>query len=146
MENKKLVFVLLWLCSTSITAIFCVATFKLPKLYRLIEYGVRAQATVTEKLPDNHQGILYSFEVDGRKYSRGDVSLYLDKDFEQISIGDVVPVTYEKDNPENSILGNPEPVFYSYAKFSVFISFFPTIALIIFALKYFNLPEDTKSN
>lgn len=145
-RHQRLVFLLLWLGSTTYAIGFCITTFKLTELYRLTQYGARTEGIVTEKVPENHQRIKYSFSVEGKNYNWGGFAGDIGKNFDQISVGQEIPVTYEINNPNNSCMGLPETTFYPNLRLSIFISLFPTIALVILAIKFFDIPKSKNSN
>lgn len=125
-----------WATATILALVFCIRTFKLTELNRLMVEGVKTTGVIIEKNRENHQRIRYNFSVNSIKYTWGGFAGDLGKGFDQISVGETVLVTYEKENPQNSVLGNPENTFYPNLRLSIFISLFPTIAGAILGITY----------
>jgi Protein of unknown function (DUF3592) len=66
---------------------------------------------IEEKIPENHLGFNFSYKVDGKNYSGSSYAGQIGRQFEQIQLGDSVTVFYEKNNPANQILENPQTLF-----------------------------------
>jgi hypothetical protein len=131
---KPILWVSIWFVGTLLAFGISVTNLKMLELYRLMTNGVGTTGSVTEKIRENHQRIRYSFQVDGKTYAWGGFSGDIGKQFDQISLGDQVPITYETGNPENSSLGDPRTTFYPNLRLTIFISLFPTIAIALNAL------------
>jgi hypothetical protein len=83
--------------------------FKVTSLYRMAYYGKTAPGWITEKEPENHYLVAYSFKVDGQIYTgEGGVGL---NNFAQVKVGDQLNVIYDPYDPSNSCLRN------AYSKF-----------------------------
>ncbi len=82
-------------------------------LQRLVWHGVVTTGRVTAKEPMNHQGIRYVFDVGGSQHAgsgptgKGGIA-----EFARITVGDLIPVTYVRDEPWISWPGNPQQSFY----------------------------------
>jgi hypothetical protein len=71
----------------------------------LSKSGLVVQGLASEKKP--HESIGYSFEVNGRSYHCvGKTGVRLPS-FDQISIGDTVPIHYLPEHPEVNCVGDP---------------------------------------
>jgi hypothetical protein len=134
-KNWKLIFgVSGWIIATIGFAGFAAANLKLPSLFRLLTGGVETGGVITDKIRENHQRIRYSFTVDGHTYTWGGFSGDIEKTFDQVNVGDPVSITYEKDNPTNSCLGDPRNTFYPNLRMAIFMSLIPTIAIALFGV------------
>lgn len=74
-----------------------------PRDRRLAERGATARGVVTAKGPDTE--VHYSFEVDGTVYSGVGAAGYGNPEFEALSDGDDVMVSYMPGKPSDSMLG-----------------------------------------
>src|SRR5205814_2228085 len=76
-------------------------------LYRLSKYGLTSSASITEKEANNHQFVRYKFNV-GPEVYYGEGRLWPGTpSFDDLTVGDRVPVYYLADDPSVSTLGDP---------------------------------------
>jgi hypothetical protein len=85
----------------------------LRKFYVLSERGVSAQGQITRTEPENHGAIHYSFSVRQQTYSGIGGAGDMHRKFDEVTVGDAVPVVYEPADPETSCLGDADKQFTS---------------------------------
>ena len=134
-QHVRLVLLVLWVGSTAIAVSFCATKFKLFDLYRLTKSGVVTDGKITDRLPNQHRRLSYSFIAEGRTYQWGGFAGDIGKEFDEISIGERVLITYDPADPGISTLGRPEPSLYSNLLLSIFISLMPTITFVILVVR-----------
>jgi hypothetical protein len=132
---KGLFYGAIWIVATIFSIVFWTNDLKLRELYRLTTIGVKTQGIVTDKIKENHQRVKYSFRVDGVTYVWGGFAGDINKKFDQVSIGEVVPIVYEPNNPQNSAMGDPISSFYNELAFGIFASLMPTFAALVFGIR-----------
>ena len=92
--------------------LFTCRAINVPAYYRMAHGPGFAEGTVTNKLPDNHRHVEYSFSVNNQSYSGegavGDA-------FDEISPGDKVRVTYDPKDPSLSMLMGSASDIYKQA-------------------------------
>jgi hypothetical protein len=100
-------------------------------LKALVWHGVVTTGRVTTKEPLNHQNIRYVFDMGGSQYAgsgrtgKGGIA-----EFERITVGDLIPVTFARDEPRISWPGNPQQAFY---ELSLLLFILLPVACLIFA-------------
>jgi len=97
---------LIWLGSV-VAVTLLLGSINWPKYYRLAQQGVLAEGSVTQKEPENHQIIRYSYFVSKNSYNGVGHDGFGNPSFEEIKVGDRVKVYYLPKNPEISCLDNP---------------------------------------
>ena len=133
--QRTLVLVLLWICLTAACAIGGAAILNLRKFYLLSGRGVSTQGQITKTEPENHAAIYYSFSVGQQTYSGVGSAGNMNRKFDEVSVGDKVPVVYDPVNPEASCLGDPNKQLTSLTHGVVFISIFPTLSFLVYYVK-----------
>jgi len=109
MKSKPVVLTgFIWLALTIAFATLGVRALDWQKWHNLTRYGVETKGRVTGKEPDNHNFIRYSYVVGQRTHFGLGSAGNGNPDFDQLNVGDVIRVFYYPDEPEESILGNPE--------------------------------------
>lgn len=102
--------------------------------YRLRKGGVLAEGTALGRKP--HDQIEYSFTVDGRAYSNVGIPGMGAPRFEEIAVGQRLPVYYLPKSPEVSCLGDPgELLRNELPPVLLVVVFFPSAIIGIFVLK-----------
>ena len=84
----------------------CMTVVNLNPILLGLNHGA-VKGAVVNKYPDNHLGIGFSYEVDGRFYQNVGYAGQINRNFDQIHIGDAVTVFYDTHRPDNSTLDNP---------------------------------------
>lgn len=122
--------------------------FNSSDLDHLVEEGVGVYGIVTAKEPNDHQGVRYYYQANGKNYQGNGSAGRGNADFNQIQIGQKVIVYYDFDNPEKAILGYPQ--LYSGTNHSailfttLFLPFFPLIITIAVLLIYRSATKNQK--
>ena len=118
-----------------LAAIFAFSTGREALMYyRLSKHGVAAQGVARERLP--HRQIGYSFDVSGRDYHGVGMTGMGAPWFEQISLGDRLPVYYLPNAPESNCLGDPEQLFSNeIGAVSMLCLLFPTMIVLLLVYK-----------
>ena len=93
--------------------------FNSSDLDHLVEEGVGVYGIVTAKEPNDHQGVKYYYQVNGKNYQGNGSAGRGNADFNQIQIGQKVIVYYDFDNPEKAILSRLAKVLRHFEKFRV---------------------------
>lgn len=131
---KKIVFIffIFWLFFTAVGAGVGYFVFNLPRINHLVEKGVPIYGKVIATEPEQHQGVIFTYEVNGMQYSGNGNAGRGNPDFDQIQIGQKVVVFYDSENPENSILGYPQ-LYQGSEKFGILFCaiFFPIFPMIV---------------
>jgi len=107
-----------------------VGSLNLPRLYRLVEHGVKTQGVVTAKEPQNHQYVHYTYRVGGSTFQGTGQSGWGNPPFQSLGPGDQVMVYYDTANPGWSLLGEPVPDFKNEVISVLMVVFiFPSLIL-----------------
>jgi hypothetical protein len=123
------------------TRVVCLSAHEWSVLFCLQQYGAIVDAEITELREFHGRGIAYEatyrFNIHGVVYGRR--QQISRRNFKQISIGDLIKVTYYPNRPavsrigDNNITDNTSRNGISYAAFAAFIAFPPFIVLWIAA-------------
>jgi len=98
------------------TFFFCAIYPKWHELERLTHKGIQTRGRVTAKEPFNHQVIRYEYRVDSGRYAGSSSAGFGGlPQFDQIRVGDEVPVTYLPESPSVSVAGNPRDLYGSWS-------------------------------
>lgn len=135
MYRRNRMLVLLWLSLTIASAISGAAILNVRKFYLLSKRGTLTEGQVTKTEAQNHQSVYYSYSIDQRSYSGGGDAGDINRSFDEVAVGDKVPVTYDSLSPASSCLGNPDEELRSLMHGVVFISLFPTFGFISYFVK-----------
>jgi hypothetical protein len=65
------------------------------------------KGTIVQKFPNNHLGIHFTYEADGRTYEGDGYAGQINRAFDEIQLGDTVTVFYDKQSPSSSTLEVP---------------------------------------
>ena len=108
MLRKALIVLFFGTLFSSVIFLFVSKGLNLTGLYRMARQPAFTDGWVTGKQPENRQNVTYNFNVGQRQYEGtggvGDA-------FETIKVGDKVRVTYDPENPNQSMLkGNADDV------------------------------------
>ena len=133
--HKTLVVFLLWVFLTIGCAIGGAGVLNLRKFYELSERGVPVQGQITSTEPENHGAIHYSYSVKQQRYSGIGGAEDMRRKFDEVTVGDTVPVVYNPADPESSCLGDADKQFTSLTHGFFFISLFPTFTFLVYYLK-----------
>ena len=98
----------IWAISTFFFVVIGVVALDWQKWNDLAKYGIATNGNVIGKEPENHRSIRYSYVVNGSHYSGLGSAGGENRDFDQLQVGDVVKVTYDSRQPEESILGSAQ--------------------------------------
>ncbi len=99
-------------------------SFNWIQYYRLTTGGILVQGQVIAKEPTNHRLIRYSYVVHQTTYFGSQSGGYGNVDFNQIRIGDRVPVFYLPHEPKRSCLGNPADLLLNESMVIAFTAIF----------------------
>lgn len=125
-------FLVLWFVGASLLG-FCLGSFNIPSLYRLMHRGIETTGTITDFEPNNHRTVHYSFDVNGKSYSgsqQGGV------DGEVTSISTRHAVFYLPDDQNVSCMGNPKPMLKN--------EIIPIVLAMLFIPPFFLLSARTR--
>ena len=125
----------IWLISTVVFAIGGAAALNIYEYYLLSTRGVQTQGRITDTDPHNHRVVHYEYFVNQKIYKWGGYAGDINRNFENVKAGDKVPIVYDSINPEISCLGNPNNEFRSLTHGVIFISIFPTLALLSYKIR-----------
>jgi hypothetical protein len=100
-----------WFALVCVGAIITAVVFNPFQYYGFIRAGVQTMALVTDKEPENHGLIHYSYVVEGKTYSAVGHAGYGNPYFKNIEIGQEIIAFYDPRDPSRSILGNPKEHF-----------------------------------
>ena len=100
------------------------------KLDALKNFGKRTYGVVARKKPEDHRSIIYYFQVDGVQYTGSGGALRGNPEFDQLSVGDQVLVTYDEQYPLNSFLGDPSADAATTNTMAYLLAFIVTTAAI----------------
>jgi len=104
----------------------------------LANHGATTIGRVDAKQPNNHQAIVYSYEVDNIRYTgvgRGGIGNFA---FDDVAIGQNVTLVYDPKSPSDSYLGDPriimelnESTIYRFVLLIPIIPSFIVISIVI---------------
>ena len=101
---------------------------------RLAVRGVSGRATVVELLPKNHNTVRYEYQVAGRTFQGQMQSWQPNPPLEQLSVGQPLFVYYDPEHPEESVLGDPKPIFKNETiSIALAAVGFPTFLVVVWA-------------
>jgi hypothetical protein len=101
---------------------------------RLSVRGVTGQAIVVELLPKNHNTVRYEYQVGGRTFQGQMQSWPPNLPLEQLSVGQPLVVYYDPVHPEESVLGDPKPIFKNeMISIALAAVGFPTFLVVVWA-------------
>jgi hypothetical protein len=108
----------------------------------IAHHGRPAIGTVVEKQPMNHQGVRFHYSVEGAKYF-GEAPAGMNglPKYEQIEVGDLIPVTYWDERPSESVAGDSTNA-YRTISFLLFV-LLPSVCLILGGMTVFGLRVGT---
>jgi hypothetical protein len=96
--------------------------------------GVTGQAIVVELLPKNHNTLRYEYQVAGRTFQGRMQSWQPNPPLEQLSVGQPLVVYYDSEHPEESVLGDPKPIFKNeMISIALAAVGFPTFLVVVWA-------------
>lgn len=133
--NKKALLFLLWLFLTIAFAVGTAAIFDVKTYYLLSKRGMLTEGYVTDTDREHHRTVHYSYTVNQQPYKWGGYAGDINRQFEEIKVGDKVPVVYDPLNPGSSCLGDPNDVLRSLMHGVIFVSLFPTFFLISYLVQ-----------
>jgi hypothetical protein len=100
-----------------------------------------AKGTITNKFPNNHLGISFDYEVDGRIYEGAGYAGQVGRAFEDIHLGDPVNVFYNVRWPDSSTLEIPSVLFVRSIGQLVALSVILSLLGMCLCHRYQLLPE-----
>ena len=106
--KKIFILFLIWAGLTLFFFIIGKLIFPSDDLDSFITNGIKVEATVEKKEPDNHQHVIYTYTVNEKKYTGIGNAGYGNPGFENLQIGQKIMAYYDSNTPEKSILGNPK--------------------------------------
>ena len=116
-----------WLILTVASGVIALLMLDIPKYYQLVHRGIGTVGEVTSKDAEEHRAIHYTYVVEGKKYTWGGYSGDINRDFDDIKVGDPVQCVYDPLKPSSSTLGDPNPQLNSLVHGGIFFTSFPTI-------------------
>ena len=116
-RRKILRLFVLWFALVCVCAGIAMAFFRPLVYWRFASTGVETKAMVTDKEPENHGLIHYSYAVGGQEYYAVGHAGYGNPDFRSIAIGQELIAFYDSSEPSRSILGNPREQLKSTCRF-----------------------------
>ncbi|HEY4951895.1 MAG TPA: DUF3592 domain-containing protein [Verrucomicrobiae bacterium] len=102
-------YVITWLALAVAIAIG-IGSLNWPAYHRMAASGVPGQATVIELLPKIHNTVRYEYHVGGQIFQGQMQSWQPNPPLEQLSIGQLLVIYYDPNNPRASVLGDPKPM------------------------------------
>jgi hypothetical protein len=130
-KHRLLSFLLIWF-ETGLASTAVLGRINMPRLVALTRNGESVTGTIVQLEPGNHRIVRYTYTVDGQVYeaSTGYLGGGVPR-FEQLQVGDVVPVTYLPEAPFKSVLGDPWPQLVNELVFLLMVALiFPPIAML----------------
>ena len=112
-----------------VTLVGGVVAFRASSLSR---HFAKAQATIVELHPENHQSFGYTYRVGSHTYSGSSYSGEADIPFERIKIGDRVTIAYDTSRPEISTAGPADmPRVYAIGNLVAAIAIIPFLLMLL---------------
>jgi hypothetical protein len=100
----------LWTWALLLFAVaICGAIFNFKPIILSLAYKTTA-GTIAQKFPNNHLGLGFSYQVNGRAFVGDSTAGQIKRVFQDIQLGDGVTVFYAERNPAISTLENPHVV------------------------------------
>ena len=101
---------------------------------RSVKSVMSGRATVVELLPKNHTTVRYEYQVAGRTFQGQMQSWQPNPPLEQLSVGQPLFVYYDPEHPEESVLGDPKPIFKNETiAIALAAVGFPTFLVVVWA-------------
>ena len=96
----------------------------------IAQHGRPTIGQVVEKQPMNHDGVRYQYSVNGAKYfEEAAAGMNGLPKYEQIEVGDLIPVMYSEERPSESVAGNSTNVYRMIS--SLLFVLLPSACLIL---------------
>ena len=122
----------------------CVIALNFRALLLCADYTT-VKGVIREKYPNNHLGIEYSYEVNRYLYSGKSYAGQIDRQFDEIRLGDLVTVYYSKLMPNYSTLEVPSVLLVQRVGIILGLCvILPTIGLCILRYRDCKSPDNTK--
>jgi hypothetical protein len=101
---------------------------------RLAMRGVLGQATAIELLPQIHNTVRYEYHVGERAFQGQMRSWPPNPPLEQLGVGQSLVIYYDPEHPEESVLGDPKPIFKNETiSIALTAVGFPTLLVVVWA-------------
>ena len=120
--KSVLITIFIWLALTIGFAALGVFALDWQNWHRVASHGVDLKGEVIGKEPENHRFIRYSYLVGQRTYTGLGSAGGRNPEFDRLNVGDVVTVTYDSSNPEESILSDPKSQASSVTRGALFLA------------------------
>jgi len=125
----------LWVITTVVFPVAGAAILKLPKFYSLTTRGISTQARVTQLEPLNHNGVDYSYQVNGVSYPGAGSASTIGRQAETMTIGENIPIVYDPANAYSCSLGDPFKQLKSIIYGVILLAVSPTIGVLVLYLR-----------
>ena len=102
---------------------------------RLEHAGKQTEGTITAKERGNHESVRFQYTVSSKVYSGTDSLGFTNLSFDNVNVGDAVPVTYWPTEPIVAIIGNPYQIYMSWTGLLFIVA--PIGSLMIVGLAFF---------
>jgi len=101
---------------------------------RMAMRGVLGRATVVELLPQIHNTVRYEYHVGERAFQGNMQSWPANPPLEPLSVGQSLVIYYDPEHPEDSVLGDPKPIFKNETiSIALAAVEFPTFLVVVWA-------------
>jgi hypothetical protein len=135
LRGKRLL--LPWTICTLLAAVVAAILFEVPKYYRLYTSGVAVTGRIIDLQPENHGSVIYAYQVGGRSYEGGGHAGDIHSHFDDLRVGQEVPVVFDPHKEEVSCLGEPLKHLRSLLMLTAFLASSPTLLLLALKVRQF---------
>jgi uncharacterized protein DUF3592 len=124
-----------WLLSTLCAIALGVFMLEVPKYYAFETRGLKTEGRIIELQPQNHRAVVYRYQVDGRGFTGSGRAGDVYREFDELRVGQEIPVIYDPDDVSISCMGDPQRQLSSRLRGTAFLSAMPSLAMIILMIR-----------
>jgi Protein of unknown function (DUF3592) len=129
--------VVLWAIFTVLAAAIAAIVFEVPKHARLLASGVEVRGGIIALQPDNHGSVIYEYETGGYSYKGAGHAGDIGANFDDLRVGQEVPVFFDPERREVSCLGEPSEHLNSLLFLTAFLASSPTLFVVALKVRKF---------
>ena len=108
---------------------------EVPKYYALNNRGLTTEGEIVELQPTNHRSVVYRYQAGGENLTGSGRAGDIYREFDDLRIGQKVPVIYDPPEVSVSCLGDPRRQLNSRLRGTVFLSVMPSLAIVILLIR-----------
>ena len=124
-----------WLICTVLAAASASVVFEVPKYTRLLVSGHETTGRIADLQPERHGSVIYEYQVVGHSYKGAGHAGDIPAHFDELRVGQEVPVFFNPRSEDVSCLGEPGKHVRSLLMLTLFLATAPTFFLLAIAVR-----------